>query len=49
MGYATTIIEGIATGMYSAGIPVVTIVIGILVAFGYAGGFNDICTGTYTA
>ncbi|MHC4623639.1 MAG: sodium-translocating pyrophosphatase, partial [Planctomycetota bacterium] len=47
MGPATTIIEGIATGMYSAGLPVVTIVIGILCAFGLAGGFSDISMGLY--
>lgn len=41
MGPATTIIDGLATGMYSAGLPVVTIVIGILCAFGFAGGFGD--------
>ena len=47
MGPATTIIEGFATGMYSAGLPVVTIVIGILCAFGFAGGFSDISMGLY--
>jgi K(+)-stimulated pyrophosphate-energized sodium pump len=47
MGPATTIIEGIATGMYSAGLPVITIVIGILCAFGFAGGFSDISMGLY--
>ncbi|MBN1298362.1 MAG: sodium-translocating pyrophosphatase [Actinobacteria bacterium] len=47
MGYATTIIEGIATGMYSTGIPVITIVIGILVAFGVSGGFSDVSQGLY--
>ena len=41
MGPATTIIDGLATGMYSAGLPVATIVIGILCAFGFAGGFGD--------
>ena len=41
MGPATTIIDGLATGMYSAGLPVVTIVLGILCAFGFAGGFAD--------
>ncbi len=41
MGPATTIIDGLATGMYSCGIPVVTIVIGILCAYGFAGGFQD--------
>ncbi|NCC94417.1 MAG: sodium-translocating pyrophosphatase, partial [Opitutae bacterium] len=40
MGPATTIIDGLATGMYSAGIPVITIIIGILCAFGFAGGFG---------
>ena len=40
MGPATTIIDGLATGMYSAWIPVVTIVLGILCAYGFAGGFD---------
>ena len=47
MGPATTIIDGLATGMYSAGIPVVTIVIGIICAFAFAGGFSDINMGLY--
>jgi len=47
MGAATTIIEGFATGMYSSGLPVITIVIGILCAFGFAGGFSDISMGLY--
>jgi len=47
MGPATTIIDGLATGMYSAGVPVVTIVIGILCAFGFAGGFHDFPMGLY--
>ena len=47
MGAATTIIDGLATGMYSSGIPVVTIVIGILCAFGFAGGFSDPGMGLY--
>ncbi|MDT8302874.1 MAG: sodium-translocating pyrophosphatase [Sedimentisphaerales bacterium] len=47
MGAATTIIDGFANGMYSAGLPVVTIVIGILCAFGFAGGFKDISMGLY--
>jgi len=47
MGAATTIIEGFATGMYSAGLPVVTIVIGILCAFGFAGGFSNAPMGLY--
>ncbi len=40
MGPATTIIDGLATGMYSAGLPVVTIVVGIICAYGFAGGFS---------
>ncbi len=47
MGPATTIIDGLATGMYSAGIPVITIVIGIICAFGFAGGFHDMSLGLY--
>jgi len=41
MGPATTIIDGMGTGMYSTGIPVVTIVVGILCAYGFAGGMGD--------
>ncbi len=47
MGPATTIIDGFGTGMYSAGLPVVTIVIGILCAFGFAGGFTNVAMGLY--
>ncbi|MDD5698105.1 MAG: sodium-translocating pyrophosphatase [Victivallaceae bacterium] len=47
MGAATTIIDGFATGMYSTGIPVVTIVIGIIAAFGFAGGFSNFSMGLY--
>jgi K(+)-stimulated pyrophosphate-energized sodium pump len=47
MGPATTIIDGLATGMFSAGFPVVTIVIGILCAFGFAGGFTSPTIGLY--
>lgn len=47
MGPATTIIDGLATGMYSTGWPVVVIVIGILCAFGFAGGFSDFNMGLY--
>ena len=46
-GPATTIIDGIATGMYSTWIPVVTIVLGIIGAYGFAGGFNDFSIGVY--
>ncbi|MAT70308.1 MAG: sodium-translocating pyrophosphatase [Planctomycetaceae bacterium] len=47
MGPATTIIDGLAVGMYSAGIPVLTIVIGILCSFAFAGGFTDMNMGLY--
>lgn len=39
-GPATTIIDGIAVGMFSTWIPVVTIVGGIIAAYGFAGGFS---------
>ncbi len=47
MGAATTIIAGLATGMYSAGLPVIAIVACILCSFGFAGGFSDISLGLY--
>ncbi|WP_068474860.1 sodium-translocating pyrophosphatase [Saccharicrinis aurantiacus] len=46
-GPATTIIDGIAIGMYSTWIPVVTIVIGIIASFGFAGGFTNFAEGVY--
>lgn len=46
-GPATTIIDGIAVGMYSTWIPVVTIVLGIIGAYGFAGGFADFSQGVY--
>src|SRR5210317_1099741 len=45
MGPATAIIDGLAVGMFSSGLPTVTIVIGILAAFGFAGGFVDFASG----
>ena len=39
-GPATVIIEGMAVGMFSTWVPVVTIVAGIIAAFGFAGGFQ---------
>lgn len=46
-GPATTIIDGIAIGMYSTWIPVITIVAGIICAFGFAGGFSNFGLGVY--
>jgi K(+)-stimulated pyrophosphate-energized sodium pump len=46
-GPATVIIEGMAVGMFSTWIPVVTIVGGIIAAFGFAGGFTDFALGVY--
>ncbi|MGF7139814.1 sodium-translocating pyrophosphatase [Roseimarinus sediminis] len=46
-GPATTIIDGIATGMYSTWIPVVTIVAGIIAAYGFSGGFTNFGEGVY--
>ncbi len=47
LGPATTIIDGISVGMFSTGLPVVTIVLGILCAYGFAGGFHDMSMGLY--
>ena len=47
LGHATTIIEGIAVGMKSTGFPVICVVAGILLAFGFAGGFGDLSMGLY--
>ncbi|NPA36281.1 MAG: sodium-translocating pyrophosphatase [Chlorobi bacterium] len=46
-GPATLIIDGLAVGMYSTWIPVVTIVLGIIAAYGFAGGFQDFALGVY--
>lgn len=46
-GPATVIIEGMAVGMLSTWVPVVTIVAGIVAAFGFAGGFTDFAKGVY--
>ena len=47
MGAATTIINGFATGMYSAALPVIAIAACIICAFGFAGGFSNISIGLY--
>jgi K(+)-stimulated pyrophosphate-energized sodium pump len=46
-GPATTIIDGFAVGMFSTWIPAVTIVAGIIAAYGLAGGFHDFAQGVY--
>jgi K(+)-stimulated pyrophosphate-energized sodium pump len=46
-GPATVIIEGMAVGMFSTWVPVLTIVAGIIAAYGFAGGFHDFATGIY--
>ncbi len=46
-GPATTIIDGLAVGMYSTWIPVVTIVLAIIGAYGFAGGFGNFSMGVY--
>ncbi|HCI55974.1 MAG TPA: sodium-translocating pyrophosphatase, partial [Bacteroidales bacterium] len=46
-GPATVIIEGISVGMFSTWVPVITIVLGIIAAFGFAGGFTDFSQGVY--
>ena len=46
-GAATNILSGISTGMISTGIPVITIVVGIILSFAFTGGFSDITKGIY--
>jgi K(+)-stimulated pyrophosphate-energized sodium pump len=46
-GPATVIIEGMAVGMFSTWIPVLTIVAGIIAAYGFAGGFENFSMGVY--
>jgi K(+)-stimulated pyrophosphate-energized sodium pump len=46
-GPATVIIEGMAVGMNSTWIPVLTIVAGIIAAYGFAGGFHNFAIGVY--
>jgi len=46
-GPATVIIEGMAVGMSSTWIPVITIVLGIIAAYGFAGGFQTFALGVY--
>jgi K(+)-stimulated pyrophosphate-energized sodium pump len=46
-GPATVIIDGIAVGMMSTWVPVLTIVIGIFLAYGIPGGFSNAPMGLY--
>ena len=46
-GPATTIIDGIAVGMLSTWVPVITIVAGIIAAYAFAGGFSNFANGVY--
>ena len=46
-GPATVIIEGISTGMMSTAIPVITVCFGMLLAYGFAGGFENPAMGLY--
>ncbi len=46
-GPATVIIEGLATGMMSTGIPVLTVCFGIILSYGFADGFNNPAMGLY--
>ena len=46
-GPATNILSGIATGMVSTGIPVITVVVAIILAFSFTDGFVNITNGIY--
>jgi len=46
-GPATVIIDGIATGMLSTALPVITISLAILLSYAFAGGFSNISLGLY--
>lgn len=46
-GPATVVIEGMAVGMFSTWLPVLTIVGGIIAAYGFAGGFHNFAAGVY--
>ena len=47
IGPATVVIEGIAVGMFSTWLPVLTIAAGIIAAYGFAGGFHNFAMGVY--
>ncbi|MCB1194844.1 sodium-translocating pyrophosphatase [bacterium] len=46
-GPATLIIGGVALGMLSTGIPVITIGLGMILSYAFAGGFSDPSMGLY--
>ena len=46
-GPATVIIEGLSVGMISTWIPVITVVVGIILSFAFAGGFTSLPAGLY--
>jgi len=46
-GPATVILEGLAVGMLSTGIPVLTVAVGMVIAFGVSGGFSSTVMGLY--
>ncbi len=46
-GHATVIIDGVATGMLSTGVPVITVALGIFLSFWFSGGFSDPIRGLY--
>ncbi|MBN1808668.1 MAG: sodium-translocating pyrophosphatase, partial [Planctomycetes bacterium] len=46
-GPATVVIRGIATGMLSTWVPVISVSIAMLVAYGFGGGFTDPSLGLY--
>jgi K(+)-stimulated pyrophosphate-energized sodium pump len=47
MGPATTIIDGVAVGMFSTGFPILIVIAAILCAYGFSGGFTDMIQGLY--
>lgn len=46
-GPATVIISGIGVGMLSTGVPVITTALGMLLSYGFAGGFTNPSLGLY--
>ena len=46
-GPATTIIEGMEVGMFSTAFPIIIMALGIVISFGFAGGFHNFGIGLY--